>query len=729
MHKFIAQAGSTAIGLVVMGQLLAFDKPDSIHPSGSCNDPSAQIHASKNPSMADEAVTFTATISDGTPPYSIEWDFESDLSTSQLSFLDAPQAAYPEPGVYYVGLAVRDSQDCFTYVQHQQFVDGAEFEITQVGNLVESNGNGDMSIDPGETWSTQITIKNVGNATAREVHPLFVPSAGDGMVSTKRRGGPDGFGYIFSDSNEAECSYDFVDISTTGTELNFTTTGGAPALDDGTSGAVQLGHDFPFYGQAHTTLNMSANGYLSTDPNDVGFDHDNDCNIVSPSAGAPARLNAMHDDLVITHGYYQYFGSCPRPLDGADNTGCSIFQWDGVAYFGAPGPPFFDLQAVLYDTGQIVYQKTSGDLFLGSNATIGLLNHAADDGLIYACDLADAMPDNHAVCIMTAEPLNEAIQIVNPVPDMGRFNPDRSKSVNVELFIPNDFPCGDSFGLDMAGVVAEQGLDYHYNHRIVMGEVGIDGQCTPIQAGLTKGTTMADPMPGLYTDPLRSGNATDMHYYPDADILAFGMYTGRENRDIGWYQSAGQRSPFGQMCTDLIEYHWNGSWVPGVDPTTEVVGRVCITQIDADSAIDHIRFNSGRSMVGRMEFLTLSADAPVTDYTGGWATPGQNWGDAVVTQGNIESHVLFFYDNNGDSTVAQGVVDQATGTAQMFSFKAHPPGRVWITPETFAVGTLTRTYSDSNTATVTTSIDYPAPDSATWNVSDVPMNRITVDVP
>lgn len=729
MRRHIAQVGYAAIGLVANGQILALDKPDSLQPMGSCNDPNVEIHASKNPAMVDEAVTFTATITDGTPPYTIEWDFESDLSTSQFSYLDAPQAAYPEAGTYYIGLAVRDSLNCFTYVQHQQFVDGAEFEITNVGDLVESNGNGDMSIDPGETWATQVTIKNVGNATARDVHPLFVPSAGTGLIRAKRRGGPDGFGYVFFDSNDAECSYDFIDIAATGNPLTFSTTGGAPALDDGTSGAVQLGHDFPFYGQTHSTLTMSANGYLSTDPNDVGFDHDNDCGIVSPSAGAPARLNAMHDDLVISHGYYQYFASCPRPLDGADNTGCSIFQWDDVAYFAAPGPPFFDLQAVLYDSGQIIYQKASGDIFLGSNATIGLLNHAADDGLIYACDMPDSMPDNHAVCIMTAEPLNEAIQIVNPVPAMGRFNPNQSKSVAIEMYIPADFPCGDGFGLDMAGVVAEQGLDYGYNHRISMGEVGIDGQCTSAASTQLKGNVMVNPMPGLYTDPLRSGNATDMHFYPDADILAFGMYTGRENRDIGWYQSAGQRSPFGQMCTDLIEYHWNGTWVPGIDPATEVAGRVCITQIDAGNAIDHIRFNNGRSMVGRMQFLSLSDAPTTTDYTGGWATPGQNWGDAVVTQGDIESHVLFFYDNNGDPTVAQGVVDNATGTAQMFSFKAHPPGRVWITPETFPVGTLTRTYSDANTGTVSTTIDYPAPDSATWNVSDVPMNRITVDVP
>lgn len=69
-------------------------------------------------------------------------------------------------------------------------------------------------------------------------------------------GGPDSFGYSFSDSSEPDGpAYNFEDISGTGTGLTL--------ADDVTSGAVPIGFDFNFYGTSYSVVYVSSNGFLT----------------------------------------------------------------------------------------------------------------------------------------------------------------------------------------------------------------------------------------------------------------------------------------------------------------------------------------------------------------------------------------------------------------------------------------------------------------------------------
>lgn len=696
--------------------------------AGTCDAPTVDISGGANPVSAGVAVGFSASVSGGQGPYQWAWDFDGDgVSDSDM---EDPDVAWPEGGAFTTTLRVTDNTGCVGVAQYGQVVTGPDFDVVDTSPWQESFGDGDQSIEPGEVWSANVTVINNGDGSISGGNALFVPTAGDGTA--KATGGPDGFGYTFSDSDEGDCAYDFQDISN-GTPLSFVaSSSGFPALDDG-GAAVTLGNGFPFYGEVLSDVVMSTNGYLSTNSNDSGGDWANQCGAFPPVFEFPGRINPLHDDLIIEEGFYQYFANCPRLSDSSEAMGCSIFQWDDATYFGVNEPPFFDFQAILYDNGELVYQHGANDPFLGSGATIGTLNQAADDGIEYACNVTNAMPDDHAVCIRPPMPTNDNIVILNPVQDLGTLGMGGSRTVNLSVEIPFDFPCGDRFGVDLAGVSGDMALDYGYHDRVLEGVVG-EGGCDVVKTSqeALKGFAMPDPRPGLYTDLLRPGTAIDMHFYPDVSVLAFGWYAGRggeDGRQIGWTQSAGSRTIAGQMCTTLNSFQWNGSWVPGVDPVVSVDGRVCITQIDDDSALSHIRYNDGSSMVGRMEFFLFNTNPTPIDYTGGWAKAGENWGDAVVTQGAVESHVLFFYDNDGEPTVAQGVIDAGTDTAQMFSFEAHPPGGVWVTPMTFPVGTLTRTYNNADDGLFSTNIDYPSPYSATWIRNNESMQRVTVDVP
>lgn len=239
----------------------------------------------------------------------------------------------------------------------------------------------------------------VGVASAQEVkdpRPASDTDIGQYRGALAGFFGPDDFGYSGADETTTQCQFDWIDISATGT---FVVDG-----DDTASGSINLGGSgFHYYGDQYTELNMSANGYITTDLADTGPDLSNDCPLpVTPSTGGGARIYPLHDDLVLSpgtgRGLYQYFASCPRPGGWGADEGCHVFQWDQANHFG--GGELFDLQAVLYETsGSLVFQHGPGNPELGSGSTTGIQNADATIGLTYACDAADSIQPESAQCI------------------------------------------------------------------------------------------------------------------------------------------------------------------------------------------------------------------------------------------------------------------------------------------------------------------------------------------
>lgn len=224
---------------------------------------------------------------------------------------------------------------------------------------------------------------------AAEVKDPNPPAPGQIGTVARATGGPDTFGYTFADGAEPGVTFDWIDITGTGTAL-----GGG----DDDAYPVTLGADFNFYGVTISSLAMATNGFLNTDPADGGGDLSNDCPLPStPSTGGGARIYPLHDDLTATEMYYEYFAVCPRQNERcamAEN--CSIFLWDGMNHWG--GTSDWQMEVVIYhQTNDVVAQIGAGNAELGSGSTTGLQNEAADDGLTYACDTDSSIPDDTVV--------------------------------------------------------------------------------------------------------------------------------------------------------------------------------------------------------------------------------------------------------------------------------------------------------------------------------------------
>jgi hypothetical protein len=185
-------------------------------------------------------------------------------------------------------------------------------------------------------------------------------------------GGPDDYGYLWSDSEiEAALYYNWVDIADMGNQLTF-------SHNDVAADPVDMGFEFPFYGQSYTQCLINPNGW-------VGFGEDNTAfsNTSIPFASAPKpAIFGFWDDL---NPISLDQGGCPTGSGDvytySDND-MFVVWFDHVARCatgdGVTGT--YDFQFVLHSNGDIDlnYRDMSG---YTTSATIGMQNETGSDGL------------------------------------------------------------------------------------------------------------------------------------------------------------------------------------------------------------------------------------------------------------------------------------------------------------------------------------------------------------
>lgn len=230
-------------------------------------------------------------------------------------------------------------------------------------------------------------------------------------VSALSAGGPDGFGYTYTDSDEAEGpTFRWIEIERTGTHEGYLSNG------DDSGAIVSLGFDFDFYGETFDEIGISTNGYLSFDKhlyrNDSMWtgtiadltDYGND---PIPFPYEPDALIApFWDDLMpSSHGdvYYQTLGEEPNRFFVVEWNDVAHYPWSGVStrntfqviLFEGSNDILFQYltQSGVGDVGQAVAQ--------GGSATIGLEDFGpypdvTDGGLQYSYN-TDVVSDSLAI--------------------------------------------------------------------------------------------------------------------------------------------------------------------------------------------------------------------------------------------------------------------------------------------------------------------------------------------
>jgi hypothetical protein len=177
-------------------------------------------------------------------------------------------------------------------------------------------------------------------------------------------GGPDTFGYEWIDSDEfGGPSYNWVDISGSGTPVNFT-------LDDQFMGPINMGMNFRYYGNTYSSIYICSNGFLSFSGDTPAYG-----NRAIPTAAVPNNLIAMlWDDLSPQNrGTVYYYHDTVNDR--------FVVSFSNVPFFSRGGDLYFE--AILYPNGRILFEYATidGGTRGLSELTIGIENSTGTDGL------------------------------------------------------------------------------------------------------------------------------------------------------------------------------------------------------------------------------------------------------------------------------------------------------------------------------------------------------------
>ena len=172
-------------------------------------------------------------------------------------------------------------------------------------------------------------------------------------------GGPDRYGYTYTDSDSSACTYDWIDMP--GTHL---------ALDaDEATAALPIGFAFPFYDTTYTQLTVDSNGALLLQADDPSAWQ----NAPLGSPGPSARLAPFWDDLQTEAAHYTLLGAAPH------RTLAVTFD----ARRAGAGPLRF--QVLLREDGHIrfQYQTLSGNHSDGASASVGIQGPSTGLGYLF----------------------------------------------------------------------------------------------------------------------------------------------------------------------------------------------------------------------------------------------------------------------------------------------------------------------------------------------------------
>ena len=233
-------------------------------------------------------------------------------------------------------------------------------------------------------------------------------------------------------------------------------------------------------------------------------------------------------------------------------------------------------------------------------------------------------------------------------------------------------------------------------------------------------TDIIKPKGGMWFNTDRPGHGIDLNMAGDTMFIVW--FTYEEDGTPTWYIGANTLSDV-SWSADLTAYTWDHETRTTSFETVGSIGMV----FDS-TTVGNFSWNLGDGKTGNEVFTyyVASTDIPEENFTGHWYPPADSgWGLTVVTQGNIEFEVVYFYDSFGDPVWALGSADippsggQNINTIDLFTYEGFCPNCETITTVLSDAGSITRTFLTATTGKLDTDITLSGDLSGTWNESNV----------
>jgi parallel beta-helix repeat protein len=256
-------------------------------------------------------------------------------------------------------------------------------------------------------------------------------------------GGPDAFGYSWTDNKAPSpvIAYNWIEISGTGTDTGLN--GG-----DVADGPFPIGFSFSFYGNAYTQLNLNSKGYISLST--VTFDFSND---PIPNTATPNNIIAAYwDDLAV---YNNYGGYCYYETIGASPNRQCVVEWYHICPYGGAGTPQMTFEIILNETGEIWFQYYALNGMSGSSASVGIENIDGTIGLQYCYNTAGIISDGLAIRFSLAQTGQVSI-----TPDQQTSGGLPGSNVDYAFTISNTETQADTFNLSTDNQIIFNGTNW-----------------------------------------------------------------------------------------------------------------------------------------------------------------------------------------------------------------------------------------------------------------------------
>ena len=242
------------------------------------------------------------------------------------------------------------------------YIDGIDAIDLPDPQLSLSNINLGFELENDESDLSSIIISNTGEDESVLFYSISIRSFENPV------GGPDNNNNFWSDSNsESNLGSEWIDISDTGILYEFEN-------NDESGEVIDIGFDFPFYGQNRNQLFINPNGW-------IGFGDDSNAwdNTSIPSNSAPkSAIFGFWDDL---NPVNNNCSSCAGEVFYHSNNDRMVVWFNNVAHWPTNFEnSFYDFQIVIYKSGEIKfnYNNMTG---ISDSATIGIQNDSGNSGL------------------------------------------------------------------------------------------------------------------------------------------------------------------------------------------------------------------------------------------------------------------------------------------------------------------------------------------------------------
>ena len=273
------------------------------------------------------------------------------------------------------------------------------------------------TIFQGDKAYSVVTISNLDTGSSILNWSATESKTSPGSLSALASGGPDNFGYGWTDSDDSSgVNFNWIDITLSG--ISVTGVG-----DDTNTGTYPVGFNFPFYGSSFSTFRIGSNGFITFTSTSTKY-----LNLSLPTTGAPFNLVApFWEDLDLTKGGAVFYKSSANQLVVSF---VSVQRWNDTV-----GTVTF--QVVLYANGEIRFQYNNMSAATNS-ATVGIQNSDGSDGLQVAYNQSYL----HSQLAIRIVP---GVQFLDEIPSFGTVNANQYQIMTVKVDA-TELPVGDTTG-------------------------------------------------------------------------------------------------------------------------------------------------------------------------------------------------------------------------------------------------------------------------------------------